>query len=87
MKKFFSLDKFKSLILLYVLEILMWIMVFLLQSKIHKYIIDFDWRALLASSIIWFLSCLLDKERYFNLATLIGLIPLYYWLFYIMFKF
>lgn len=49
----------------------------------QKYYVNqlFDWRAFIIVILIWALSSLVNKEKYFNLATLIGTSYFFYILF------
>lgn len=72
MKKFLSIENFKELKVLFILEILMGLLLTMLIS-VNKFDINYwDWRAFVISIGIWSLSSILDKEKYLNLATLIG---------------
>jgi hypothetical protein len=72
MKKFLSIEKFQELKVLFTLEIIMGLILIMLIC-VNKFDINYwDWRALLISIGIWSLSSIVDKEKYFNFATLLG---------------
>lgn len=78
MKQFLSIEKFKELTTLFILEIFMSALLYML-IKVNWQVFQkhfatqlFDWRAFTIVILVWALSSLADKERYFNLATLIG---------------
>lgn len=82
MKNFLSIEKFKELKVLFILEILLGLLLTMLIS-VNKFDINYwDWKAFIISIGIWSLSSILDKEKYWNLATLLGtgsLIYLFWW--------
>lgn len=86
MKQFFSLTYFKELKVLLILELLMLLdLTFLLY--INEVKLDlFSLPALLITLSIWGLSSLIDKEKYFNLATLIATGFMTYLVFWFMFN-
>ena len=72
MKNFLSIEKFKELKVLFILEILMGLLLTMLIS-VNKFDINYwDWKAFVISIGIWVLSSIMDKEKYWNLATLLG---------------
>jgi hypothetical protein len=72
MKNFLSTEKFKELKVLFILEILMALLLSILIS-VNKFDVNYwDWKAFIISIGIWTLSSVVDKEKYFNLATLLG---------------
>lgn len=72
MKKFFSIEQFKDMMVLFILEIIIGLLLTMLIS-VNKFDINYwDWRAFLISISIWLISSAVDKEKYWNLATLIG---------------
>ena len=72
MKNFLSIEKFQELKVLFILEILMGLLLTMLIS-VNKFDINYwDWRAFIISIGIWGLSSIVDKEKYWNLATLLG---------------
>ena len=73
MKNFLSIEKFKELKILFVLEILILLMLTTLITVNKPNINYWDYRALLVSIIVWGFSSIVDKEKYWNLATLLGL--------------
>lgn len=83
MKKFFSIEKFQELKVLFILEILMGLLLTMLIS-VNKFDINYwDWKAFIISIGIWSLSSIVDKEKYWNLATLLGtgsFMYLFWWL-------
>ena len=86
MKNFLSIEKFKELKVLFILEILMGLLLAMLIS-INKIDINYwDWRAFALSIGIWALSSLIDREKYWNLASLIGLCSFMYVLWYFAFN-
>lgn len=73
MKKFLSIEKFKELKFLFILEFIMGLLLTMLIS-VNKFDINYwDWRAFTVSIGIWTLSSIVDKENSFNLATLLGI--------------
>ncbi len=86
MKQFFSLTYFKELKVLLILELLMLLdLTFLFY--INEVKLDlFSLPALLTTLSIWGLSSLIDKEKYFNLATLIATGFMTYLVFWFMFN-
>lgn len=73
MKNFLSIEKFKELKVLFILEILMGLLLVML-IKINKFNLNYwSLKALILSILIWCLSSIFDKERYWNLATLLGI--------------
>ena len=86
MKQFFSLTYFKELKVLLILELLMLLdLTFLLYFNEVKLDL-FSLSALLTTLSIWGLSSLIDKEKYFNLATLIATGFMAYIVFWFMFN-
>ncbi len=72
MKNFLSIEKFKELKVLFILEILMVLLLAMLIS-VNKFNVNYwDWRSFVISISIWTLSSILDKEKYLNLATLLA---------------
>jgi hypothetical protein len=78
-KHFFSLEFFKELKVLFLLESIILLLGYALintpnvQQVIQQNNLSpFNLFALLLSLFIWSLSCLLDPKKYFNLATLIA---------------
>ena len=72
MEKFLSIEKFKELKVLFILEILMGLLLTMLIS-VNKLDINYwDCKAFIISIGIWGLSSIVDKEKYWNLATLLG---------------
>jgi hypothetical protein len=72
MKKFFSIEKFQDLKVLFILEILMGLLLTMLII-VNKFDINYwNWKAFIISISIWVLSSIMDKEKYWNLATLLG---------------
>ena len=72
MKEFLSIEKFKELGALFIIEIIIAILASFLIHITNWSFNYFDWNALCILLFIWLLSSKLDKEKYFNLATLIG---------------
>jgi hypothetical protein len=72
MKNFISIEKFKELRVLFILEILIMLLLSMLVS-VNKFDINYwNWKAFTISIVIWSLSSIVDKKKYFNLATLLG---------------
>lgn len=72
MKNFFSIEKFQELKVLFILEIIIGLLLTMLIS-VNKFDINyFNWKAFIISIGIWSLSSIFDKEKYWNLATLLG---------------
>jgi hypothetical protein len=72
MENFLSIEKFKELRTLFILEILMALLLSMLIS-VNKFDVNYwDWKAFTMSIGIWTLSSIIDKEKYLNLATLLG---------------
>jgi hypothetical protein len=72
MENFLSIEKFKELRTLFILEILMALLLSMLIS-VNKFDVSYwDWKAFTMSIGIWTLSSIIDKEKYLNLATLLG---------------
>lgn len=83
MKKFLSIDKFKELMPLFIMEIIIGLLVTMLVT-VNKIEMNYwDSRAFTLSIIIWVLSSIVDKEKSWNLATLLGIGSFMYflWLF------
>jgi len=86
MKDFLSVQKFKEIKTLFILEFILALLISLLVH-INSFDINyFDWKALSLTIFIWLLSSKLDKERYFNLASLIGTGSIMYLCFWLMFN-
>lgn len=86
MKNFLSVDKFKELKVLFILEIFLGLLLTMLIS-VNKFNINYwDWRALIISIGIWTLSSIIDKEKYWNLATLLGTGSFMYLLWWLIFN-
>ncbi len=69
MKEFLSIEKFQELKILFVLQTILF---FLLSMIIHvnKIEINFwNWKALCVSIGMWATCSIIDKKKYFNLAT------------------
>jgi len=86
MKKFLSIQKFKEIKVLFILEIIIALLFSMLIQLNNWNINYFDWKALSLSFFIWILSSKLDNEKYFNLATLIGVGIFMYTCFWLMFN-
>lgn len=88
MKKFLSIQKFKEIKILFILELILILNISLIiyNTNNNFNINYFDWKALSLSLFIWLLSSFLDKERYFNFATLIGTGVVMYTCFWTMFN-
>ena len=72
MKNFLSIERFRELRVLFILEIILALLLTMLIS-INEFDIDYwDLKALVISISIWVLSSIIDKDKYWNLATLIG---------------
>ncbi len=72
MKKFFSIEKFKELKALFIIEILIGLLLIMLIT-VNKFNINYwNWKAFILSITIWSLSSILDKEKNYNLGTLLG---------------
>ena len=72
MKNFLSIEKFKELKVLFILEFIILLLIIMLNS-VQK--IDVNYWNSLAFTIsisIWVLSSIVDKKTYFNLAILLG---------------
>lgn len=83
MKKFLSIDKFKELMPLFIIEIILGLLVTMIVT-VNKIEMNYwDSRAFILSIIIWVLSSIADKEKSWNLATLLGIGSFMYflWLF------
>lgn len=78
MKNFFSIEKFKELQVLFILEIFMaWLLTILIslnKSEINYW----DWRAFVISISLWGFCSIIDKKTYWNLATLLGIVVFLY---------
>jgi len=86
MKQFFSLTYFKELKVLLILELLMLLdLTFLFYFNEVKLDL-FSLPAFLITLSIWGLSSLIDREKYFNLATLIATGFITYLVFWFMFN-
>lgn len=72
MKDFLSIEKFKEVKVFLVLEICMSLLIIMLISVNNYNIIYWNWKAFMLSFFIWILSSIIDTEKYWNLATLIG---------------
>lgn len=72
MKNFLSIDKFKELKVLFILEFILVFLLTMLISVNKPYINYWDWKAFVISVGTWVLYSLVDKEVYWNLATLLG---------------
>lgn len=84
MKNFLSIKNFKELKTLIVLELLMIFFLGILTFNSNlKY---FSWGSLITSISIWILSSLLDKEKYFNLLTMLVLGTFTYIIFWVIFN-
>jgi hypothetical protein len=70
--KFLSLEKFKELKVLFILEFLMALLLFMLISVNDFSVNYWDWKAFSMTIGIWLLSSIVDKEKYWNLGTFIG---------------
>lgn len=86
MKNFLSIEKFKELKVLFILEILIALLVYMLISVNKFHLNYFDWKAFVISISIWIISCIGDKKKYLNLAALIALVPFFYACFWAMFN-
>lgn len=72
MKGFLSIEKFKELKVLFILEIIMALLLDMLIKRNDLDINYWNWKAFVVSIGIWTISSFVDRERYWNLATLIG---------------
>lgn len=86
MKKFLSIEKFKDLKVLFRLEFLMALILIMLVS-INKFDVNyFDWRPLLVAIGTWGLCSIINRDTYFNLATLLGAGSFTYMIFWFIFN-
>lgn len=81
MKNFLSIEKFKELKLLFVLETIMALLIYMLISINNFHITYLNWKAFVISIFIWLISSFLDKKKYLNLATFIALVPFFMFVF------
>ena len=72
MKDFLSKEKFRELRVLFIVEAIMALLLTVLISVNDFNINYLDWRPFAVSIGMWLISSILDKEKYFNLATLIS---------------
>jgi hypothetical protein len=72
MKEFLSIERFKELKVLFILEIFLFLLLTMLISVNDFDIKYWDWSAFVLSISIWLISSIVDKEKYLNLATLLG---------------
>jgi hypothetical protein len=72
MKNFFSIEKFIGLTVLLILEFVLLATLMMLTSVDRFGINYWNWKAFIISICIWVLCSIVDKEKYFNLATLLG---------------
>jgi len=82
MKNFLSIEKFKELSVLFILEILIVLLLSMLINVNNFEIGYWDLKAFVVSIGIWTLSSIVDKEKYLNLATLLGtgfIMYLFWW--------
>ena len=89
MKNFLSIERFKELKILFILEFIIIVLPFLIPwiRELINTVSLFNLNALIVSSAIWFLCSLLDSKRYFNLATLIATVTFTYIIFWFLFSF
>lgn len=71
MKEFFSIKSFKEIKVLFILEFIMGLLLAMLISINKSSINYWSWKAFLITIMTWLLSSALDKEKYWNLGTLI----------------
>jgi hypothetical protein len=73
MRNFLSIEKFRELRVLFILEFFMVLLLTMLISINKSNINYWDWKAFIISIGIWTLSSIVNKEEYLNLATLLGI--------------
>lgn len=72
MKKFIALEKFKEIKVIFILEVAMCILIYMLMHTNSININYWDWRALTISLIMWLISSYSDSKVCRDLPSLIG---------------
>lgn len=86
MKEFLSIEKFKELKVLFILEFILLLLSTMLIS-VNKFNIHYwDWRAFTITISIWSLCSIVDKKTYWNLSTLLATGSFMYFLWLFIFK-
>jgi hypothetical protein len=86
MKDFLSIEKFKELRVLFILEVLIAVLIAMLIS-VNKLDINYwDIKAFVIAIGIWTLSSIVDKQTYLNLATLLATGSFMYLIWWIIFN-
>lgn len=83
MKEFLSIEKFKQLKYLLILEALIFFLLIFLFKDINTNL--WDWRVFLIVITTWILCSLFDMKKYWNLATLLTMGSYMYLCFYFIF--
>jgi hypothetical protein len=83
-KGFFSSEKFEEIMPLLVFEGLLILLLVVLMYR-NNLTMPWSTSSFVLSLVVWGLSSVVDPERYFNLASLLGLIPFFYLLWWMAF--
>lgn len=86
MKKFFSLTKFKELSTLLVLSVIIALLLLLLIGQYPGEVNYWSWKAAGVTLMIWIITSVLESEKSFNLATFLGISPIIYLIFWVLFN-
>lgn len=89
MKNFLSIENFKELKILFILEFIIIALSLVIPwtRELINTVSLFNLNALIISFVIWILCSLLDSKSYFNLANLIASIIFIYGIFWFLFSF
>lgn len=83
---FLSIEKFKELKILFILEIIIFLLAIMLIS-VNKFDINYwSFKSFAISVGIWTLSSIIDKEKYWNLASLLATCPFMYFISWVIFN-
>jgi hypothetical protein len=85
MKNFLSIENFKDVKGLLIFEVIIGLILLLISANNPD--IDFwDWRALVVSVSIIALNVIADRENFWNIATILSIIPFSYLISWFIFK-
>jgi hypothetical protein len=87
MKSFFSIDKFKELIVLFILEFIMFFLIALLIDINNYQVAYWDWKSFVLTMFTLLVSSAIDREKYWNLATFLSVGAFQYLIWWIIFHF
>jgi len=86
MKNFLSFKKFKEHKIMFILVSLIILLGLMLINANNLDVNYWDWRAFFLATVIWLISSAVDKDRYWNLAHMLGVNSFMYIVWWAIFK-